>query len=257
MLKEDTMLLDGRVAIVTGSGPNIGGEIACTLAANGAKVVCLDLLLERAQACAQKITELGGNATAIAANVTEPADVQRAVETAVSTFGGLHILVNNAAITGGGGLLQATVENWRRILDVILIGTFLCSQYAAKQMIAQGSGGAIVNIASTSGHRAHGEAFAYGAAKGGILNFTRGMAIELAPHKIRVNSVTPTQTGTPVAGGRPRDEGGPPKNIPLGRWGRPIDQARAVLFLVSPEAEFITGVDLPVDGGLLAYIPFG
>ncbi len=257
MLKEGTMLLDGRVAIVTGTGPNIGKEIARTLAANGAKVVCLDLLLEHAQACARQIAETGGSATAVAADITKPADVQRAVETAISTFGGLHILVNNAAITAHEGLLEAKVESWRRVLDVNLTGTFLCSQYAAKQMIAQGSGGAIVNIASTSGHLGGPGAIAYAVSKGGILQFTRAMAIQLAPHNIRVNSVTPTQTGTGVGGGRPRDEVGPPRNIPLGRWGRPIDQARAVLFLVSPEADFITGIDLPVDGGVLAVFPRG
>ncbi|MBI4283830.1 MAG: SDR family oxidoreductase [Chloroflexi bacterium] len=251
------MSLDGRVALVTGTGPNIGQEIACTLAANGAKVVCLDLALERAQSCAQKITKAGGSATAVAADITKPADVEKAVKAAASAFGGLHILVNNAAITAHEGLLDAKVESWRQVIDVILTGAFLCSQYAAKQMIAQGSGGAIVNIASTSGHRGSGGAIAYATAKGGILNLTRAMAIGLAKHKIRVNSVTPTQTGTAVGGGRSRGEGEPPKNIPLGRWGRPIDQAQAVLFLVSPEADFITGIDLPVDGGILAYFPTG
>lgn len=251
------MLLDGRVAIVTGTGPNIGGEIARTLAANGAKVVCLDLLLEHAQTTVQQIVECGGSATAVAADITNPADVQKAVETAKSTFGGLHILVNNAAISIGGNLLQAKLEDWRRVLDVILTGTFLCSQCGAKQMIAQESGGAIVNIASTSGHRGGRGNIAYNAAKGGILNLTRAMAIQLAPHKIRVNSVTPTQTGVSLARGTVRGHSGPPRNIPLGRWGRPIDQARAVLFLVSSESEFITGVDLPVDGGVLASMPAG
>lgn len=247
------MLLDDCVAIVTGTGPNIGREIALTLAANGAAVVCLDLVLEHSQTCVQQIVERGGNATAVAADITNPTDVQRAIETAKSTFGGLHILVNNAAISIGGDLLQAKLEDWDLVLNVVLTGTFLCSKYAAKQMIAQESGGAIVNISSTSGHRGGKGNIAYNTAKGGILNLTRSMAIQLAPHKIRVNSVTPSTTGISLAqGGRPREEGGPPKNIPLGRWGRTIDQAQAVLFLVSSQADFITGVDLPVDGGVLA-----
>ncbi|MBI4283836.1 MAG: glucose 1-dehydrogenase [Chloroflexi bacterium] len=249
------MLLDGRVAMVTGTGPNIGGEIARTLAANGAKVVCLDLLLEHAQTAAQQIVERGGSATAVNVDITNPADVQKAVETAVSTFGGLHILVNNAAISIGGDLLQVKLEDWHRVLDVILTGTLLCSRYAAKQMIAQGSGGAIVNIASTSGHRGGMHNIAYNTAKAGTLNLTRCMALTLAPHKIRVNSVTPTTTGVSLSRGAERS--GTPRNIPLGRYGRPIDQAKAVLFLVSSEAEWITGADLPVDGGVLAILPAG
>ena len=137
-------------------------------------------------------------------------------------------------------------------MDVILTGTFLCTQRAAKQMIAQGTGGAIVNIASTSGHRGKAGAIAYQTAKAGVLNFTRGAAMELAPYGIRVNSVTPTQTGTPVGGGPARSDENVPGSIPRGRWGRPKDQAQAVLFLVSDTADFIVGVDLPVDGGNLA-----
>jgi NAD(P)-dependent dehydrogenase (short-subunit alcohol dehydrogenase family) len=247
------MLLDERVAIVSGTGPNIGGEIARTLADNGAKVVCFDLKLQNAQAVARQITEQGGSATAVGGDNTNPADVQRAVDAAVRAFGGVHILVNDAAISPLGGLLDAKLEDWRRTLEVILTGTFLCSRYAAQQMITQGQGGAIVNICSTSGHRGRVDAIAYGTAKGGLLNLTRSLAITLAPHKIRVNSVTPTSTGVSLArGGPPRDELGPPTYIPLGRWGRPTDQAHAVLFLVSPNADFVTGVDLPVDGGSLA-----
>lgn len=246
------MLPNQPVAVVTGTGPNIGGEIARTLAANGAKLVCLDLRQDRAEATAKQIIEQGGSATAVATDITNPDDVRKAIETAVQTFGSVDILVNNAAITDSKGLLEANLEAWRRTLDVILTGTFLCSQAAAKQMIKQGKGGAIVNISSTSGHRGGPGAIAYGTAKAGILNLTRSMAVQLAPFKIRVNSVTPTQTGTPVAGSRSREDREPPKNIPLGRWGRPADQARAVLFLVSPDADFITGEDIRVDGGVLA-----
>lgn len=253
------MLLDNKVALVSGTGPNIGSEIARTLGANGAKVVCLDLQEKYAKAAAKDITEAGGSAIAVAGDITNPADVERAVQAAVNTYGGLHILVSDAAISDHDPFLEAKLESWRQVLDVILTGTFLCGQYAARQMVAQGSGGAIVNIVSTSGHRGETVRIAYGAAKSGVLNLTRSMAMQLAPHKIRVNSVTPTQTGTPV--GRPdappRDENVLPKNIPLRRWGRPADQAQAVLFLVSPNADFITGIDLPCDGGLLAYFPVG
>lgn len=251
------MLLDGKVAVVSGTGPNIGSEIARTLAANGAKVVCLDLQRDCAEAAAKQITNAGGSAVAVAADITKPDDVERAMKAAVAAFGGIHVLVNDAAISDREPFLEAKLDTWHKVLDVILTGTFLCSQYAAKQMVAQGEGGAIVNIVSTSGHRGEEIRVAYGTAKAGLLNLTRSMALQLASHKIRVNSVTPTQTGSSVGSTRPRDESIPPSRagIPLGRWGRPNDQAQAVLFLVSPNADFITGIDLPVDGGNLAGRP--
>jgi NAD(P)-dependent dehydrogenase (short-subunit alcohol dehydrogenase family) len=251
------MLLDQQVAIVTGTGPNIGSEIARTLAAHGAAVVCVDAREDQARIAAEGIVAAGGRAIAACADVTDGADVEVVFDRAVDTFGGVHILVNNAAITHTGTILDTTPDEWRRVLDVTLTGAFLCGQHAARHMVDQGTGGAIVNICSTSGHRGGVRAIAYATAKGGILNLTRSMAIQLAEHGIRVNSITPTQTGIPIGADKPRDESGPPNNIPLGRWGRPTDQAQAVLFLVSPSAAFITGVDLPVDGGLLAGIAKG
>ncbi len=251
------MLLEDRVAIVTGTGPNIGGEIARTLAANGAKLVCLDVRSETAEATARQIIEQGGSAIALSGDITKSADVQKVMETAASTYGGVHILVNNAGVSPLGNLMDVKLEDWYKTMDVILTGTMLCSRYAAEKMISQGTGGAIVNICSTSGHRGRTGAVAYATAKGGVLNLTRAMAMELAPHKIRVNSVTPSTSGVALATGRPHEEGGPPKHVPLGRWGRTCDQAQAVLFLVSPNADFITGVDLPVDGGVLAVFPMG
>jgi len=249
------MLLDGKVAMVTGTGPNIGGEIARTLAGSGARVVCLDSRPEQADAIAREIRDSGGQATSVAADISNPADMERAVQAAVSAFGGLHILVNNAAISPLGSLLDHDLDDWHRTMEVILTGTFLCSRYAARQMIAQGEGGAIVNMASTSGHRGRTGAIAYATAKGGILQMTRVMALELAPHKIRVNSVTPSTSGIALSTGRPHQDDGPPKHVPLGRWGTTRDQAQAVLFLASPNADFITGVDLPTDGGVLAVFP--
>jgi NAD(P)-dependent dehydrogenase (short-subunit alcohol dehydrogenase family) len=250
------VLLEHRVALVTGSGPNIGGEIARTLARNGASVVCLDVRQEVAEATANDVRQAGGSALAVRADITRPEDIEAAVARAVGEFGGLHILVNNAGISPLGGLFDADLDDWRRTLDVILTGTLVCSRYAAKQMIQQGQGGAIVNIASTSGHRGRTGAIAYATAKGGVLQLTRVLAMELAPHKIRVNSVTPSTSGIALATGRPHEESGPPTQIPLGRWGRTSDQAQAVLFMVSPMADFVTGTDLPVDGGLLVSAAF-
>ena len=247
------MSLDGKVALVSGTGPNIGSEIARTLAANGATVACMDLDEGYAQAAAISIKEAGGKALAITADITQPESVEKALQEVLDAFGGVHLLVNDAAISDRKPFLEADLAEWKTVLDVILTGTFIVSQRVARQMVTQGEGGAIVNIVSTSGHRGETARIAYGTAKSGLLNFTRSMAMQLAPHNIRVNSVTPTVTGTPV--GRPdapRDDSNPPKDVPWGRWGRPTDQAQAVLFLLSPQADFITGVDLPCDGGRLA-----
>ena len=247
------MLLDSKVALVSGTGPNIGSEIARTLAANGATVACMDLSNEFAQAAAKSIKDAGGKAIGVAADITQPESVEKAIQAVLGAFGGIHLLVNDAAITDRKEFLEADLAEWQKVLDVVLTGTFIVSQQVARQMVAQGEGGTIVNIVSTSGHRGESFRIAYGTAKAGLLNLTRSMAIQLAPHKIRVNSVTPTETGTPVGmPDAPRDENNPSKDIPLNRWGRPTDQAQAVLFLLSPNADFITGIDLPCDGGYLA-----
>jgi NAD(P)-dependent dehydrogenase (short-subunit alcohol dehydrogenase family) len=247
------MLLDGKVALVSGTGPNIGSEIARTLAANGAMVACMDLNPEYAQAAAISINEAGGKAIGVAADITQPESVEKAIGEFLGAFGKIHLLVNDAAISDRKKFLETDLADWKKVLDVVLTGTFIVSQRVARQMVAQDEGGAIVNIISTSGHRGETHRIAYGTAKSGLLNFTRSMAVQLAPHKIRVNSVTPTVTGTPVGmPDAPRDDSNPPKDMPLSRWGRPTDQAQAVLFLLSPNADFITGVDLPCDGGTLA-----
>jgi len=249
------MLLENKVALVNGTGPNIGIEIVRTLAREGANVACMDIDASRAEAAATEARAMGVEAMAVPANSTDPEAVKRAVDAAVSAFGAINVLVSSGSITHSGTILDTEIEEWRHVIDVTLTGHFVVGQAAARQMVAQGTGGAIVNVASTSGHRGAARAIAYASAKGGILNMTRSMAIQLAPHGIRVNSVTPTQTGIPVAGGTSREDGPPPKNIPLGRWGRVSDQANAVLFLASPNADFITGIDVPVDGGLLAVFP--
>ena len=245
-------MLDGRVAVVSGAGPNIGREIAGTLAGAGAKVVCLDMRGEAAEATAREVVDRGYDAIAVQGDITSEDDMARLVSEAVGAYGRIDVLVNNAAITSTPGLLDEDLGTFRKVVDVILAGTFNCTQHVARRMVAQGEGGAIVNIASTSGHRGKSGAIAYQSAKAGILNFTRACAIELAPHGIRVNSVTPTQTGMPVGGRPARPDTEVPQSVPRGRWGKPRDQAQAVLFLVSDNADFITGSDLPVDGGNLA-----
>ena len=245
------MRLRGKRALVTGAGPNIGREICLALAEEGAIVACNGMDADLAGAVAGDIERKGGSGLAVTADVTDVAQVQAMMDLVSDRFGGLDILVNNAAITVRKGLLEISLEEWQRNVDVILTGTFLCSRSAAGLMVRQGTGGSIVNIASTSGHWGRANALAYCAAKGGLLNMTRAMALDLAPHRIRVNSVSPTRTGSPVgdgSGSQVRTSDG----IPLGRLGRPRDHALAVVYLVSDDAGFVTGCDLRVDGGSLA-----
>jgi NAD(P)-dependent dehydrogenase (short-subunit alcohol dehydrogenase family) len=242
--------LSGRIALVTGAGPNIGRAIATTLSAAGATVLCNDIRPQLAEetatfACAN------GKAFALPFDITDPEQVEASIDDATRRFGVIDILVNNAGVTVPKSLLTISLEEWRLVTRVIQDGSFLCSRAVARRMIEGSKPGAIVNIASTTGHRGRKNAIAYATAKGGILNFTRALAVELAPHKIRVNSVSPTKTGASVgaieqATARSFDE------IPLGRLGQPQDHANAVLFLVSNAAAFITGIDLRVDGGALA-----
>lgn len=245
-----TMRLNNRIAIVTGAGRNIGEAIAHRLAAEGARVAVVDLDGAAARAVAEAIdARHSERALPLVADVAAPDDVQRMVRETVARWDGIDILVNNVAITDRKPILELALEEWERVLRVSLTSQFLCSKYVAQQMVTQGRGGRIINIASTSGHRGRPDATAYTAAKAGVLNLTRSLAIQLAPYGIRVNSVTPNRIGSPVG------EAVVPANRPVrnlvGRTGMPADVAAAVAFLASPEADFITGADLLVDGGAL------
>src|SRR5579883_411585 len=189
-----SMKLAGKVALVTGTSPNIGGGIAEGLAAEGAKLVCVDVRTENAEQCAAAIQRQGGEAFGLRCDVTDEAQVQSVIEAARERFGGLDVLVNNAVIFNQKGVLEMPLAEWRAQLAVILDGAFLCTKLAAKQMIAQGRGGAIINIASTAAHQGQPGNVGYCTGKSGILNFTRSVAMELAPYGIRVNSLTPTAT---------------------------------------------------------------
>lgn len=242
---------NGRVALVTGSGPNIGREISFNLAKEGAIVLCNDIDEQLAEESAQFIRKQGYQAEAMPADVSDFEQVKRMVENANKKYGCIDALVNNAAITIPKGLLTISFDEWRKNISVILDGMYLTSSFVAQTLITKNKPGAIVNVASTSGHRGRKNAIAYTTAKGGVLNFTRSMAVELASYNIRVNSVSPTKTGASVGS----IEGKAERNfseIPLGRLGEPQDQAYAVLFLLSDKAAFITGEDIRVDGGSLA-----
>lgn len=247
------MKLEGQVAVVTGAGRNIGEEIAKLLAAEGAKVAVVDVDPGRGERVTDEIKKMGHEALLVIADVSKSVDVREMVTRVVNQWGRIDILVNNAAITDNKHILNITDEEWERVICVTLTGPFLVAKYVAQQMVRQGQGGKIVNIASTSGHFGRPNAIAYCAAKGGVINLTRAMAVQLAPYKIRVNSISPNRSGSPV-GQQSGAEGREFKNL-AGRLGTPLDQARAVLFLVSDEADFIVGTNLAVDGGLLAMQP--
>jgi NAD(P)-dependent dehydrogenase (short-subunit alcohol dehydrogenase family) len=252
-----------KIAIVTGTSPNIGGGIAEGLAEEGATVVCVDVAADNAGQCAEAIRRSGGQALGITCDVTDEGQVEAMVARVRQTYGGVDVLVNNAGILGGLGVLEMPVERWSRQIAVNLTGTFLCTKHAARLMVAQQRRGSIVVVVSTAGHQGQAGNIAYSTSKSGLLNFTRAAAMDLARHGIRVNSLTPTATDTEEAGdravawGRPRPEPRPrgldfAKMVPMGRLPSPRHYARAVAFLASEDAELITGTDLRVDAGAIA-----
>ena len=245
------MRLDGKVAIVTGGGRNIGEAISHAFAEEGARVAVVDWLEERAQAVAGAINaERDGAALSVTCDVTASGDVERMVGEVVGRWGRVDLLVNNVGVVDRTNVLELAESEWDRVTGVSLKSVFLCTKYAAKQMVEQGDGGRIVNLASTSGHRGRDNATAYPAAKGGVLNLTRALAVQLAPYAIRVNSITPNRVLTEAEPGAP-DRNRPVDNL-IGRPCMPRDVALAAVFLASADADFITGIDLPVDGGVLA-----
>ncbi|HUZ67596.1 MAG TPA: SDR family oxidoreductase [Beijerinckiaceae bacterium] len=247
------MKLKNQVAIVTGAGRNIGEEVARLFAAEGASVALVDIDRSRAEKAAGEIARAGGDARPFVCDVGREEDIERLAADVASAFGKIDILVNNAAISDNKHMLDITLEEWNRVLAITLTAPFLLGRAVAKQMIAQGRGGKIVNVSSTSGYYGRNRAIAYTAAKGGVVNLTRSMAIQLAPHNIRVNSVVPNKIGSPV-GKDAFDPTRPVVNLRK-RPGVPIDLARAILFLVSDDSDFIAGTDLFVDGGCSALMP--
>ena len=246
------MRFENKVAIVTGGGRNVGQAVARRFVAEGAKVAVVDLDPGRGQATADDLEGTrSGSARFVQCDVSSPQDVERMVAEVVEAFGGVDILVNNVAITDRGKtVLDLDPEEWHRVFAVTVDSVFLCTQHAARAMVAQGRGGAVVNIGSTSGHRGRHNAIAYPAAKGAVVNLTRAMAAQLGPHGIRVNTVTPNKVGSPV-GEDVEPEDRKRNNVLGGRGAVPDDIANAVAFMASDEAGFVTAADLLVDGGSL------
>lgn len=239
----------GRRAFVTGAGAGIGEGVAIRLAAAGAAVACVDLDEEAAARVAAEIEAGGGPACAIRCDVSDPPSVARAIEEAVSTLGGLDVLVNNAGIVKIQTFEEMSLADWDRTFAVNLRSLFLTCQ-AALPHLCESAAGAIVNIASMAALRYTVPHVDYAATKGGVVSFTRDLAFELAAHGIRVNAVAPGPVATGMMASISDEEVDRAEaRFPLGRMGRPSDIAEAVAFLASSRASYITGATLPVTGG--------
>ena len=240
------MRLEGKVAMVTGAASGIGRATSLTLAREGAAVMCADINIEGAQETADAIAADGGTAAAVELNVTDEEAVQAALAATVEQLGALHILVNDAGISG-------RMHEYHDVIDVNLNGVYYCMKYGAA-LIEQHGGGSIVSLSSIMG-LVGGSAPGYTASKHGVLGLTRNYALMYGGRGVRVNCVNPGYIETPMTELMLSDEARREDAVglhPIGRLGKAEDVANAILFLASDDASFITGVALPVDGGYTA-----
>jgi acetoin reductase-like protein len=255
------MRLQDKVAIVTGGAQGMGRAICLRYAEEGASVVVADLNLGGAEATAKEIEDRGGRAAAVTVDVRDQAQVQQMIDTAVDRFGGLDILVNNAGVGKIIPFLETTEADWDFMFDINCKGLLWCSQAAARQMIEQGRGGKIVNLASQAGRRGEALVLAYCASKACVISMTQSIALALAPHKINVNAIAPGIVDTPFWDEVDKQfaklldmEIGEPKrtfiqSIPLGRIEQPEDITGAAVFLASADSDYMTQQTMNVDGG--------
>jgi 3alpha(or 20beta)-hydroxysteroid dehydrogenase len=244
--------LTGKVALVTGGARAMGAATARLFAEEGAQVMIADVLTDEGQALA---TDLGPTTVFQHLNVADETAWKDAVETCCGHFGGIDILINNAGIIYFGALLDTSLADFKRVIDVNLVGCFLGMRTAAPQIIARG-GGAIVNISSVDGMKGSNSIGAYAASKWGVRGMTKVAAMEFGHRGVRVNSIHPGGVNTPM--GNPRGMSVTEmnasfyKSVPAQRVGEPIEVARASLFLASDDASYINGAELTVDGGMIA-----
>lgn len=268
--------LEGKVALVTGAGPNIGSGIALALSAYGAKVACNDARVEAAEASARRIEESGGTALVVPGDVSDEASVKGYIDTILATWGRIDIVINNAAILDGHGLLEESLEHFNRAVNVAAAGNFLNTKHAAIAMIEREIKGSIVSILSSNAWQGAPGVIAYAFHKGGLANFVRAAAMDLAPYGIRVNSFSPTapdpdnpelvaeMKGTGPFRRRQQNPADRPSwwrpigtfdvrsNIPMGAASTPTDIGHMIAWLSSDYARLITGCDFVIDGGARA-----
>jgi meso-butanediol dehydrogenase/(S,S)-butanediol dehydrogenase/diacetyl reductase len=258
------MLLEGRTVVVTGAGGGLGRGIAEAVAEAGARVVAGDLTRAGVEETAGRIESAGGRALGVVFDVTDAGSVEAATAQAVEAFGRVDGWVNNAGIVRMDPALEARPADWDAQMRVNVSAVFACCQLAARRFVAQGGGGAIVNVASNAGKVGYPNMSGYNAGKAAVISLTRSLAAEWAPHRINVNAVCPGGVDTPmllsVAEWITARQGGDPRQLvekmtpaQLGRHVRPVEVGRVVAFLLSPPAVVIRGQAINVDGGDTPY----
>ena len=251
MLPPDT--LKNQVAIITGGGTGLGRAMALEFSSLGAKLVLASRSIEHLEPAVAEIQKTGGEAIAVATDVRDPAQVDRMIAETKAKFGGVDILVNNAA---GNFICKAedlSPNGWKAVVDIVLNGTFFCTRAAGREMISQKRGGKVLSVLATYAWTGGPGTVHSAAAKAGVLAMTRTLAVEWAQHGIRVNAITPGATATEGAGsklwGTPEAQQRLVRDVPVGRMGLPEEIARGAAFLVSPFADYINGESLTMDGG--------
>ena len=241
--------LDQRVVLITGGGAGIGRDSALAFAREGAAVAVVDVRGDRAAQTAQLVRAAGGQAQAFVCDVRSADEVQSAVQQTIAAFGRIDILFNDAGTTRAGSVLSVSLADWEMVLDVNLRGTFLVSRAVLPQMLARGAG-VIINMGSVDGLAGDPNMAAYNAAKAGVINLSRSMAIDFGPQGIRTNCICPGPIGTPAILRMFTDERRAAMDAatPLGRIGRPQDIASIAVFLASDDAAFINGTTIVADG---------
>ena len=238
-----------KVCLVTGGGSGIGRAACVRFGAEGGRVAVVDLNEERAKETVGMITSAGGQAMAVRANVGSSADIQASIKQVVDAWGRLDVIVNDAAMMTFTPLLDTSEETFEKVLAVNLTSVFRFCKYGIPHMP---KGGAVVNVSSVHAHQTTPNVVPYATSKGGVEALTRGLSIELAPRGVRVNCVAPGAVDTPMLWDNPNVKSG--AETVTGAVGKPEDLAAAICFLAAPEAAFVTGTTLVVDGGRLCYL---